>query len=162
MTRYLSLPILVALLFMGCGDDHHGHDDLSAEAEACLHMTEEAEKQTTAAATEAEATDTAKADWLHVRNHLTLVAEGEEFVGYVTVEIDEAGAHQLYVDHPVEITIGGIAATSTSPVTECTEVDAVYVYDLPVGEHVLFARADQEKVAIVLEFPGGHDDHSDH
>ena len=167
MIRFLFFSTLVSLLCLGCGEEHghHGHNHgggESVEEEACEHMSEDSSSQTIAGATEGEATNTEAADWLHLRNEVTLTADGEEFMGYVTLEIGTAGSHQLFANHPVEVTIGGIAASSTSPVDECTEVEAVYVYELPVGEYVLFARADQEKVALVLEFPGGHDDHGDH
>ena len=100
--------------------------------------------------------------WLHRRHDVTLTADGEQFVGYVTLEVGKAGDHSLFADVPIDVTIGGIAPEATSAVDECDTVDALYVYELPIGEHVMAIRADQATVALVLEFPGTHDDHAGH
>ena len=162
MKNLVGIFLLVGGFALGCGHDDHNHEnEHSAAEEACEHMGDPA-VSTVAGATEAEATDTEESTWLHRRHDVTLTADGEQFIGYVTLEVGNAGDHQLFADVPVEVTIGGIAPEASSQVDECAEVEGGYVYDLPIGEHVMFIRADQETVAFVLEFPGSHEEHDDH
>jgi len=165
MKQNLLILISASFVVLGCGHDDHDHDhgsDHSTAEEACEHMTEKSSTQTTAGATEKDAANTSKDDWLHRRNEVTLTADGKEFVGFVTLEVGKAGTHNLFANHPVDVTIGKIAPASSSSVDECTDVESGYAYDLPIGEHVMAIRADQEKVSFVLEFPADKVDGHDH
>jgi len=149
------------VILLGCGEEHsdHHHGNSSALNDAaCAHM-DDPPVLTNAGQNEEEATATNEGMWMHRRHDVTLTADGEQFVGYVTLEVGKAGDHSLFADVPIDVTIGGIAPEATSAVDECDTVEGLYVYELPMGEHVMSIRADQETVALVLEFPGNHEGH---
>ena len=173
-TLKLALIFSLSIFALACGDDHDhdehdhehdhdGHTEETIEAEACEHMAEGPATAITAGATEAEATDTTGSDWEHKRVDITLNDDGAgAFTGYVTYEADEDAEFVFFTNGEFAIQIDGVDAESTSAVAECTDVVNGLVFDLSVGEHVVFISASSETVSIVAEEAGGdHSDHSD-
>ena len=177
MNKSLLFGIFLILQFaaVGCGDDHdhdghdhdHGHDhsdhdNLDATGEACFPMEGGPATEITAGATEAEAANTEGSDWEHKRVDITLNDDGSGgFSGYVTYEADEDAEFVFFTSADFTIQIDGNDAESTSTVTECTDVQTGFVFDLGVGEHTLFISATTATVSIVAAEAGAHSDHSD-
>ena len=157
----MRCSILLCVILLGCGEEHSDHHHGSNSAlndAACAHM-DDPPVLTLAGENEEEATATNEGMWMHRRHDVTLRSDGGQFVGYLMLGIEKAGVHSLFTDVPVDFTIGGIAAKASEAVDECDTVEGLYVYELPIGEHVMSIRADQDTVALVLEFPGNHDGH---
>ena len=163
-----SIALSMSLFTLACGDehdhDHDGHSDMSLEAEACEHMANGPATAVTAGATEAEAADTAAADWLHKRVDVTLSDDGNGgFAGYLTYEATETAEYVFFTSGDFTVQVAGAAAEATAAVAECTDVQNGLTFDLEVGEHVVMISASTETVSLVAEEAAGdHSDHEDH
>ena len=138
-------------------DDGHAGEDHGLEAEACAHMTGPDATALTAGADAASATETTHSEWSHKRVEITLGAAADGgFEGYVTYEVEEDGEYMFFSNTEATVTIEGITVESTSAVDACTEVSHLQVFDLTVGEYVLYVTSAAEVVSFVVE-GGSHD-----
>lgn len=171
MNKSLLFGIFLILQYaaIGCGDDHddghdHGHDhdhsshdNLDPTGEACFHMAGGPATEITAGGTESEAADTQSSDWEHKRVDVTLNDDGAGgFNGYLTYEAGEDAEFIFFTSGEFTIQIDGVDAESTAAVTECSEVVNALVFDLTVGEHLVFIAATTGTVSLVAEEAGDH------
>ena len=162
---HLTIALSLSLFAIACGEsddhDHAGHSDMSLEAEACEHMADGPATAVTAGTSEAEATDTSADDWKHKRVDVTLSDDGNGgFWGFVTYEATEAAEYVFFTSGELTLQINGVDAEATNAVAECTDVANGLVFDLTVGEHVVFITSASQTVSLVAEEAAG--DHSDH
>jgi len=161
ITAALSLSLFAVACGEGDDHDHEGHSELSLEAEACEHMADGPATAVTAGTSEAEAANTSTADWMHKRVDITLSDDGNGgFWGFVTYEATEAAEYAFFTSGELTVQIDGVDAEATNAVAECTDVANELVFDLTVGEHVVFITSASATVSLVAEEKAG--DHSDH
>lgn len=157
LTFFTVLTLSSAL---GCGD--HDHDHHSPNEEACEHMKNGPSTTITAGASADQATDTSHDAWEHKRVDLTLVADGDNFVGFVKYEAETAGDYLFFANGESSVKIAGEGAEASAAVSECSDVSRVDTFELEVGEHVVEITSSSQNVQLVVEIAGGHEGHGDH
>lgn len=164
MKKFLNITVALSLsLFaVACGDsedpDHDAHsgEEESIEAEACEHMVDGPATAVTAGATEADAANTSVDDWKHKRVDVALSDDGSGgFAGYLTYEAAETAEYVFFTSGEFTVQIDGADAEATNAVAECTDVQSGLVFDLEVGEHVVFINSTSNSVSLIAEEVAG-------
>ena len=164
----ISMALFLLLFTVACDDsDEHTHEgehsgkEESITSEACEHMAEGPATAVTAGATESEAANTDVDDWKHKRVDVILTGDANGgFLAYLTYEAAEAAEYVFFTSEEVMLQIDGTDPETVNTVTECSDVQSAHVFDLEVGEHMVFVSATTDSVSFVAE--GAVDNHADH
>jgi hypothetical protein len=170
MNRRLGFPLalILAAAIAGCGDDHdHDHEEeLTAEEEACEHLSEGPFQAVTAVADPSEGLPNIAIE--HTSVTVALVEDEGSYSGLVAFESGADADYVLFLDTNVPLVVFDGAGVEV-PIEHthggsdvCTDIALSHTVELEVGTYTFdFGPTDVAELNVVHEAAGGHD-HAEH
>ena len=161
-SRTCCLVAAVVLCLSACGDDDGGV--VLPVDDGCEHMQDGPFASITANAVEGQAPSMPME---HTKYMVTLVDDGGNFGGFVSIPIADAGELFVYSDNTAPLTLRDdsgspvVAELEDTSISACTEVDREKVYDVDVGTYTVeLGPYDQARMSLVYFTVVGEDDHN--
>ncbi len=164
--RTISLFGSALLFSVGCSDsDPHSHHEESPEEEACEHLADGPFEAVTAAALPGDGADIS---FEHTRVDVALLADGDEFYGWVSFAADEDAEFTFFLTDDVPFAIqdlnAALVAVEESEIGSefCDDIAVSHTFDLAVGTYALsFGPSASDSIGLVVEEAGEHAEHAD-
>ena len=170
----LTILVLSAAAFTGCGDDDDDDDDDGDDdddddddddpaEDACYHAVNGPFEDVAAGATEDDAADVSES---HTAYNVALAAIDDGNGGFLAFEADEDNAFIFFLGADVSLAVldangDEVTAEHGGAVDACDELAMHYAYDLAVGTYALSFGPTDETDLLLIPYEAGEHHHDE-